>query len=300
MQEQQQRRARQGILHAFSAAKYCKKDHIAQHDDRAYTPVKLDNGRIITTSRTLAVIYYLTRDWREEYGGVLVDLEDPTAPPGEGRKVPRYHAVTAMTTDRPRYSIFGWFLEPGKLYELYTGKEEDDKRGGAGDRQAAAVAQPANQTGAQRKGPALSKNTTTIITTDDDDDDGNATATAATIAAAHAHGQAGGRASGRGRGKAAGPASTTSPDHVTTRTTAAPRHGVPQKKEQEAPKVKAERRQRTGAKRQREAAEAEGDVAAQHQPGPQAAAGAPAGTVTRGKLRLPGRWQGRRKHACVG
>ncbi|GLC38925.1 hypothetical protein PLESTB_000462000 [Pleodorina starrii] len=134
-------------LNAFSAAKYCKQDHIAPHDDRAYTQVQLDNGRVIITSRTLAVIYYLTRDWREEYGGVLVDLEDPSAPAGEGRKyvplwnslvafrVPRYHAVTPMTTTRPRYSIFGWFLEPGKLYELYSGKEGEEGEGGKAAKQ---------------------------------------------------------------------------------------------------------------------------------------------------------------------
>ncbi len=39
--------------------------------------VRLDSGQVITASRTLAVIYYLTRDWRPEYGGVLLDLEDP-------------------------------------------------------------------------------------------------------------------------------------------------------------------------------------------------------------------------------
>ncbi|GLI68866.1 hypothetical protein VaNZ11_013412 [Volvox africanus] len=154
---------RPGSLNAFSAARYCKTDHIAPHDDRAYTQVKLDSGRIITASRTLAIIYYLTRDWHEEYGGVLVDLEDPTAPPGVGRKyvplwnsvvafrVPRYHAVTPMTTNRPRYSIFGWFLEPGRLYELYRG--EDAEAGKKAGREGAAQHQ--RRAGAKRKGGSL-------------------------------------------------------------------------------------------------------------------------------------------------
>jgi len=34
--------------------------------------------------------------------------------------VPRWHQVEVMQTDRPRYSIFGWFLEPGQLYDLDT------------------------------------------------------------------------------------------------------------------------------------------------------------------------------------
>ena len=34
-------------------------------------------------------------------------------------RVPRYHEVTHMRTNRPRYSVFGWFLQPGQLYELF-------------------------------------------------------------------------------------------------------------------------------------------------------------------------------------
>ncbi|PSC76917.1 cupin superfamily subfamily [Micractinium conductrix] len=148
-------------LNAFSAARYDRGHHIAPHDDRAYTPVKLDTGEVITCSRDLTCVYYLTSDWQEEWGGALVDLE---APPEEGEeaaeaggsdaalqrraarrhsrgqgrlyvprwnsavffRVPRYHAVTPLTTDRPRYSVFGWFLQPGRLYELYTGEGEQD------------------------------------------------------------------------------------------------------------------------------------------------------------------------------
>lgn len=37
--------------------------------------------------------------------------------------MPRYHQVEAVREKiRPRFSIFGWYLLPGKLYELYDGK----------------------------------------------------------------------------------------------------------------------------------------------------------------------------------
>ncbi|PNH05048.1 hypothetical protein TSOC_008726 [Tetrabaena socialis] len=155
---------RPGALCSFSAAKYCKSDHIAPHDDRAYTQVRLDSGRVITASRTLA-------DWRDEYGGVLLDLEDAAAArDGRGRPyvplwnslvaftVPRYHAVTPLATSRPRYSVFGWFLEPGKRYPLYRGKGEEEAQArargtGAGSSQGGGGGVAATVTRAAAAGP---------------------------------------------------------------------------------------------------------------------------------------------------
>jgi hypothetical protein len=34
--------------------------------------------------------------------------------------VPRLHEVTKCVTDRPRCSVFGWFLVHEKLYDLQT------------------------------------------------------------------------------------------------------------------------------------------------------------------------------------
>jgi Rps23 Pro-64 3,4-dihydroxylase Tpa1-like proline 4-hydroxylase len=41
----------------------------------------MDDGNVITCSRTIGVIYYLTKDWQPEEGGHLVDLEDPSGQP---------------------------------------------------------------------------------------------------------------------------------------------------------------------------------------------------------------------------
>ena len=75
-------------------------------------------------SRDVALVYYLTRGWRADLGGCLVDLEGP----GElivpefntlvAFRVPRLHEVTRMATDRPRLTVFGWMLRPGRLYDL--------------------------------------------------------------------------------------------------------------------------------------------------------------------------------------
>jgi Rps23 Pro-64 3,4-dihydroxylase Tpa1-like proline 4-hydroxylase len=73
-------------------------------------------------------VYYLTKDWQESMGGAFVDLEAPPAAAAaaaaadssgeqglqQGRvlvprfntavffRVPHYHMVTPLTTDRPR------------------------------------------------------------------------------------------------------------------------------------------------------------------------------------------------------
>ena len=40
-------------------------------------------------------------------------------------RVPRYHEVTCMNTNQPRFSVFGWYLQPGHLYKLFQGDDAD-------------------------------------------------------------------------------------------------------------------------------------------------------------------------------
>eukprot|EP00882_Tetradesmus_deserticola_P015103 GHRQ01016079.1.p1 GENE.GHRQ01016079.1~~GHRQ01016079.1.p1 ORF type:complete len:321 (+),score=104.82 GHRQ01016079.1:337-1299(+) len=116
-------------LFTFSAAKYCKAGHIVPHDDRAYTQVMMDDGSMQLCSRSIACIYYLTKGWSDADGGHLADLEAPGGPQQHlpafnsmvAFRIPRWHEVRPVTGDKPRYSIFGWFLEAGRLYELNTG-----------------------------------------------------------------------------------------------------------------------------------------------------------------------------------
>ena len=45
--------------------------------------------------------------------------------------MPRFHQVEAvLEKNRPRYSIFGWYLLPGKLYELNLGNKNTSEKGG--------------------------------------------------------------------------------------------------------------------------------------------------------------------------
>jgi len=112
-------------LPIFSCGRYASSDFIGRHDDRAHVPF-FGGGNIY--SRTVAGIWHLTRDWSDQDGGDLLDLELPTDST-ERKLVPAYnslvlfevphmHAVSPVLADRYRYSIFGWWHQKGKRYAL--------------------------------------------------------------------------------------------------------------------------------------------------------------------------------------
>ena len=114
----------------FSLGRYSESHFIAPHDDRAYKEV---NGEHF--SRHIALIYYCSKDWKDEYGGQLVDMVTgkeyvPEFNSMIAFEVPRFHQVNPVLAPLlARYSIFGWFFKPGINYELWTGEEdqEDDE-----------------------------------------------------------------------------------------------------------------------------------------------------------------------------
>ncbi|CAJ1431240.1 unnamed protein product [Effrenium voratum] len=99
-------------LPIFSCGRYGASDFIGRHDDQALVPFFGDG---VVYSRTVAAIWYLTKDWSEAEGGSLVDLEadeEKLVPIYNSLvvfEVPHWHAVSAVTAQRYRYSIFGWW-----------------------------------------------------------------------------------------------------------------------------------------------------------------------------------------------
>lgn len=109
----------------FQAAKYETSGHISPHDDSQYffVPASHCSQRYpaeMLMFRKIAIIYYLTKDWREEYGGCLVDLHKEESPI---RYVPLYNSLVAFLVPRvheveklsescpARFTVFGWLSD---------------------------------------------------------------------------------------------------------------------------------------------------------------------------------------------
>lgn len=114
----------------LQAARYQRSNHIKKHGDSGTTVASMFTqtplGQHIPPGtkmkRKFAVILYLTRDWKESYGGCLVDHgcegHARTIVPQFNSaiifEVPRDHEVTKMVEGSPsRYTVFGWFHEVG-------------------------------------------------------------------------------------------------------------------------------------------------------------------------------------------
>mmetsp|Transcript_28335 Transcript_28335/g.47543 ORF Transcript_28335/g.47543 Transcript_28335/m.47543 type:complete len:338 (+) Transcript_28335:236-1249(+) len=103
---------------SFQAGRYTRGCFIEPHDDVAFKDLEdATTGVVTRQARDIAVIYYLTKDWEEEMGGIFVDMEAgvqhvPKFNSLVAFKVPRLHMVTSLHTDRSRFSMFGWFYKP--------------------------------------------------------------------------------------------------------------------------------------------------------------------------------------------
>lgn len=153
----------EATLPIFSIARYGASDNIGRHDDRAHVPFFSDTNIF---SRTVAAIWYLTREWSEEDGGSFLDLGEKVAPDASklvpvynslvAFEVPHMHAVSAVTGSRYRYSVFGWWHQKGKRYELPTegvkqsaGKKRKAKENEATEGSGAGASKASSSTGDQ-------------------------------------------------------------------------------------------------------------------------------------------------------
>ena len=78
--------------------------------------MELDEAPGTVWSRDIAIVlYFASEGWSKENGGLFVDHATgrrfvPEFNSLVAFRVPREHEVTRCTGDRPRYSVFGWFL----------------------------------------------------------------------------------------------------------------------------------------------------------------------------------------------
>lgn len=132
--------------YAFQAGKYTQGHFIDAHDDAAYLDVPFvdadSHGEDTTTllcSRDTAMVYYLTKNWSSDNGGSFIDLVGGEVIMPEFNTcilfhVPRLHRVEPVLKMCERFSVFGWFYERGRLYELNHAEEsqgvDSDSRSG--------------------------------------------------------------------------------------------------------------------------------------------------------------------------
>lgn len=100
-------------------SRYQVGDFIEPHDDSAFAVV---DG--VEHSRDVAIILHMTPHLVKSDGGLFVDhagksVRTPLFNSMVAFRVPRQHEVTQVISRVHRYSIFGWFMQPGRLYKLH-------------------------------------------------------------------------------------------------------------------------------------------------------------------------------------
>eukprot|EP00415_Alexandrium_ostenfeldii_P001893 UN1893 len=113
----------------MQCARYKQGDFIDPHDDKAFAAV---NGAI--HSRDVAIILHLTPNWSIDDGGAFVDhaagvARAPLFNSMVAFRVPRQHEVSRVISASPRFSIYGWFMSPGRLYDLDVGSNKRRRKG---------------------------------------------------------------------------------------------------------------------------------------------------------------------------
>jgi len=114
----------------LQCGRYERGDFIEPHDDMAFVQ---SNG--VEHSRDIAIVLHLTPDWCLDDGGTFVDhagkvARSPVFNSLVAFRVPRLHEVAPVIGRAARFSIYGWFLAPGKLYQLscVDGRKQKGKR----------------------------------------------------------------------------------------------------------------------------------------------------------------------------
>ena len=120
------------VLFTLQCGRYTSGHFIEPHDDQAQEVI---DG--IKYQRDVAIVYYLSKNWTANNGGLFVDLESK---PPRSRipifnslitfKVPRLHQVSPIEMDciDKRYSIFGWALKMENNESFLERKKQKRKK----------------------------------------------------------------------------------------------------------------------------------------------------------------------------
>lgn len=136
--------ARPQCLPSFSALRFGAGDYIGCRDDRAQAEVLGADGRSTVFSRAVGAVLYLSKGWKEQFGGDFVDY---SAGREQSRRiapafntlllfeVPRKHAISPVRQSAapPLFAVHGWWMAAGELYSLSDSDTDTDNEGESDD-----------------------------------------------------------------------------------------------------------------------------------------------------------------------